>query len=269
MMIPDQLLRGDIGYLIVKSHGKEPVEKAWQNNLYEGYEDRFLDALNKGFNYGISPLTRKIAIVDGDTEEIRKAMENLRETFWYSTGKGVQYVFELTYGLEKNMPLIGGAYVKTLGGYAVGPGSIHPNGKKYGEAMSENNIAMEDYDKFMEVIKPFILIKKTDINPTQNFDKPKSYTHGEVQKLIESIEDVWAERDGMRHDLTLALVGTMKRYGWSEADAMNMIAGLVQKTGKGREHIIQVQWIYRHGGGREYGIPTLLAIRDGTWKARS
>ncbi len=266
-MIPKQLQRGDLGYLIVEAHGKKPVEKAWQNNLYEGYEDKFYDALQRGFNYGISPLTRRIAIVDGDTEELRKAMENLRETFWYSTGKGVQYVFELTANVEKNMLLKEGAYVKTFGGYAVGPGSIHPNGKKYGETMSDNNIAVEDYDKFMEVIKPFIAIQAKPYIP-QNTTTTKTFNHGEVQKLIESIEDVWAERDGMRHDLTLALVSTMKRYGWSESDAMNMIAGLVQRTGKGREHIIQVQWIYRHGGGREYGIPTLLAIKEGTWKVK-
>ena len=58
----------------------------------------------------------------------------------------------------------------------------------------------------------------------------------------------------------------MKKYGKSEQDAMNFIAGLVRKTGKGKEHIIQVKYIYKHGGGREYGIPTLLAIQNGTYR---
>ena len=106
MKIPAQLQRGDIGFLIVRKNSKEPVEQGWNKKLYDGFEDHFYDALQDGFNYGISPLTRRIAIVDGDTEEIRKAMSDLVSTFSYSTGKGVQYIFELTGNLEKNIPLL-------------------------------------------------------------------------------------------------------------------------------------------------------------------
>jgi hypothetical protein len=269
LKIPAQLQRGDIGFLIVRKNSKEPVEQGWNKKLYDGFEDRFYDALQDGFNYGISPLTRRIAIVDGDTEEIRKAMSDLVSTFSYSTGKGVQYIFELTGNLEKNIPLKGGAYVKTYGGYAVGPGSIHPNGKMYGEIMNGDHIAVEEKDHFLEVIKPFLLVQpqreftERQIN-NGNGNNGKIYTHGDVNKLVNSFEEIWREKDGVRHTLTLALVATLKRNGWSEMDAMNFIAGLVNRTGKGREHIMQVKYIYKHGGGKEYGIPTLIAILNGT-----
>ena len=84
MKIPAQLQRGDIGFLIVRKNSKEPVEQGWNKKLYDGFEDHFYDALQDGFNYGISPLTRRIAIVDGDTEEIRRAMDDLSPTFSFN-----------------------------------------------------------------------------------------------------------------------------------------------------------------------------------------
>lgn len=268
MEIPACLQRGDIGFLIVRKGGKEPVEQQWNKKLYDGFEDHFYAALQDGYNYGISPLTRRIAIVDGDTEEIRRAMDDLVPTFSYSTGKGVQYVFELNGNLEKNIPLKGGAYIKTYGGYTVGPGSIHPNGKRYGEIMHGDHIAIEDKDHFLEVIKPFMLVQPQRETTEKQYptSSPKAYSYVNVEDLINDMEETWRDKDGERHILTLALVGIMKKYGKSEQDAMNFIAGLVRKTGKGKEHIIQVKYIYKHGGGREYGIPTLLAIQNGTYR---
>ena len=46
--------------------------------------------------------------------------------------------------------------MKTYGGYSVGPGSIHPNGKMYGEIINGDHIAVEEKDHFLEVIKPFL-----------------------------------------------------------------------------------------------------------------
>ena len=83
-------------------------------------------------------------------------------TYWYSTGREShkQYVYIVSDPPIGNIPLKNGAYVKGQNGYAVGPGSIHPNGTVYGLSKSKYPIRTVTKGELLEVLKPFMVRTK-------------------------------------------------------------------------------------------------------------
>ena len=57
----------------------------------------------------------------------------------------------------KNHPLKDGAYIKGQNGYAVGPGSVHPNGTIYGVRKSDHAILTVTQAELLEILKPFMV----------------------------------------------------------------------------------------------------------------
>ena len=151
-------------------HRKEPLEKAWTTiNNYPFDSPEIEEWIENGGNFGIFCPLGDCCFVDADTKEIQATLDSSLSTYWYSTGREGhrQYVYGINDPPIKSIPLRDGAYVKGQNGYAVGPGSIHPNGTIYGLTKSKYPIRTVTKGELLEVLKPFT------IRTTQSKEKPK------------------------------------------------------------------------------------------------
>ena len=258
--VPGQLIDPELGFLLVKPHGKEPIEKGWNDHLYSIDNQNLQFHLENGGNYGISPRTGKMCIVDADTQEVQEALEKLPETFRYSSGKEghFQYIYALDEPI-RNIPLKNGAYIKGLGGYAVGPGSIHPNGRCYGLKIRDIPLAHVNKSELLKALENFILAKH-ELHGTAKPDLHE-ISQEEIEKTTTGLMDVWSKADGVRHELSLSIIGYHKKQGWPEKAIKQVVDNLIQRSGEGQEHSSQVRLAYPHEGN-EYGLPTIKEIAE-------
>ena len=139
---------------------KEPLEKGWtKDHNYDVNSDEINEHAKQGGNVGIFCSHGDCCFVDADTKEIQDVLDSKLTTFWYSTGRPGhrQYVYFISDPPIKNHPLTDGAYIKGQNGYAVGPGSEHPNGTIYGISRSNHPIHMVTQTELLAVLKPFLV----------------------------------------------------------------------------------------------------------------
>jgi len=253
--------------LKVRPHGKEAIEPGWQKaQNYSWNDPEIINWTKKGGNFGITCPSGFCAFVDADYLEIQNVLDTkLPLTFRYSTGKHghFQYVYFIEDGPIACLPLADGAYIKGRGGYAIGPGSVHPSGVVYGSREIRNiPVAYVTKEALMEALAPFLL-KKTQTTNTgvTTYKRVIEVTPEQVRKTAEDLLPAWLKADHKRHVLTLALIGTCERAGWSRSEVQKLIDSLITSSGKGHEHSSQV--IHAYGrGDRTYGIPTLKQILE-------
>ena len=167
----------NIRILKVRKRGKEAVERNWQTTKnYKFNSPEILTWIRSGGNYAITSPFGFYVSIDADSLEIQEALEkNLPKTLRWSTGRVGHYQYG--YFLEDSpvgcIPLRDGAYIKGRGGYALGPGSIHPNGVVYGSReVRDAPIAIVKKQELLNAVGTFI---EGNENITQ---KPS----GELQK---------------------------------------------------------------------------------------
>ena len=157
-----QLNDPNIRFVKVRHNGKEAVERNWQTwKNYSFFSSEIRDWINNGGNYGLTSPLGFFCAVDADTPDIQDALrQNLPETLRYSTGKEghFQDLYFVSDGPIGCIPLEGGAYIKGRGGYALGPGSVHPNGMIYGSRELRNiPIAVVSKKSLLEALSPFVV----------------------------------------------------------------------------------------------------------------
>ncbi|MDS0257531.1 bifunctional DNA primase/polymerase [Thermoplasmatales archaeon AK] len=185
--LPWQFSDPNIRVIKVRSGGKEAAEQGWQTTQnYSVNSDEIKKWIKKGGNYGItSPLGFYVS-VDADTVEIQDALDrDLPKTFRWSTGKPghFQYGYFVEDGPLGCVPLKEGAYIKGKGGYAVGPGSIHPNGVVYGSVEVRNiPIAAVKKGALLEALSEFIAGRETGNRPNRDIWKGT----GQILKVLNS-----------------------------------------------------------------------------------
>ena len=261
--IPLQLYDPEFGFLLVRKGEKAPLEKGWQQKLYSKDDRRLLDHLKAGGNYGISPRNGKACLVDADTKDIQDILDaKLPETFRYSTGKPghFQYAYILDESIG-NVPLVDGAYVKGKSGFAVGPGSVHPNGRQYGLDIRDVPVALISKENLLKTLDKFVLTNQKGAKNNSTKKELKDIPEKKVNKAIDSLLEVWSKADGNRHNLTLGIIGYFKKQGWPEEPIQKLIDSLVKQSGKGEEHRTQVSSTFSHEGNH-YGFPMMKSIAD-------
>jgi len=135
-LIPKQLQRSDFKFTKVGGRGKKPLEKGWTTTVNYFYSDaRLQDHINSGGNYGVLCGEGGLIVIDADTEELKKAVDDsLQKTFSVQTGGGGQHFYFLTDRVGKNVLQKDGIHLGEIqgrGAQVVGPGSTHSNGKQY------------------------------------------------------------------------------------------------------------------------------------------
>lgn len=161
--LPGGLRNDRFRAILVREHGKEPVEKEWAFKRNYNFDDPIINNwIIAGGNWGITFPRGDACAVDGDTKDIVDALNEKLPTYAYSTGRSGH--FQFIYAIEDtpigNIPLTGGAYIKGKGGFVVGPGSYHPNGVMYGEIKSGMDVLIVFQKELLEVLEPFLVRKK-------------------------------------------------------------------------------------------------------------
>ena len=156
----------DARFRVIKllARRKEPLERGWTTTRNYSFNGPEIEKwIVEGGNYGLFCPGGDCCFVDADTKEIQTILDEKLRTFWYSTGREGhrQYVYGISDPPIQNIPLVNGAYIKGQNGYAVGPGSIHPNGTMYGLSKSEYSIQTVTKGELLEVLKPF-MVRSTD-----------------------------------------------------------------------------------------------------------
>jgi hypothetical protein len=251
MSLPEQFQNPNIRLLKVRARGKEAVEKNWQTVANYGASSPVIQewVLNGG-NYGVTSPFGFYCSIDADTDEIQAALErSLPTTFRWSTGKTghFQYGYYLADTPIVCIPLSGGAYVKGKGGYALGPGSVHPNGATYGaKEIREVPIATVNRDDLLAAIQPFLIAKPGELYGNKTMESGTGNI--DTATLIEILKPYWAKADGMRNEFTLDLAGFIARSGGTEAQAVYVISELAQIIGKGADHVAGANYAFNRTG---------------------
>jgi len=188
-IIKARFIGSGVRLIKVRPHRKEPLERNWTIDKTYSFEDhRILGHIDNGGNYGITSVDGSYAAVDADTKEIQDALDTkLPLTFRYSTGTEghFQYWYEIKDPPIGCIPLKDGAYVKGNGGYALGPGSIHPNGTVYGsKEIRDVPIATTTKEQLLNALSEFLLR-----NP-ESRERPKIKREGIVWLSLGDLIDL-------------------------------------------------------------------------------
>jgi len=151
----------NIRILKVRKRGKEAVERNWQTTKnYKFNSPEILVWVRSEGNYGVTSPFGFCCFIDADTKEIQDALDSfLPVTLRWSTGKDghFQYAYFIEDGPIGCIPLRDGAYIKGKGGYALGPGSIHPNGVTYGSReIRDVPIAIVKREDLLKALNQFV-----------------------------------------------------------------------------------------------------------------
>lgn len=161
---------------------KAPFEKEWVKKPYTWAGIK--DWVDGGNNYGVIGGYGNLIIVDFDNEELQtKLTSKLPETFTVKTGGGLLHKYFFSKDgktdsfklLDKNKNTL--ADIQGTGKQVVGPGSIHPNGRKY-EIVDDKPIAEIDYSELRALFSPFM----PDEELAEIKHKPISGTDAELIK---------------------------------------------------------------------------------------
>jgi len=123
---------------------KVPIGKDWTTRNYAYDAPELIGYLAEGHNYGICTGIGNLVVLDVDEPpHLQGVIDQLPETFTVRTGSGGSHYYLFCSGFERRIVL----YHPSLLGYdgkplhlgeiqahgqqVVGPGSIHPNGKRY------------------------------------------------------------------------------------------------------------------------------------------
>jgi hypothetical protein len=266
-VVPPQFQDLHFRFLKVRSHAKEAVEPGWQKvKNYSWSHPEIAQWIRAGGNYGVTCPSGFCAFVDADYLEIQNALEKtLPLTFRWSTGKPghYQYAYFIENGPLGCVPLMDGAYIKGKGGYVIGPGSVHPSGVVYGSReIRDAPIAVVKKEDLMRAVSPFLEKETSTANSNETvYERASSVTGEMIEKVALDLLPEWTNADHKRHVMTLAIIGTWERLGWSMSEVQALIDTLIRESGKGQEHSAQVRYAYGRGD-RKYGIPTLKQISE-------
>jgi len=254
-------------FIKVRSQSKEAIEPGWQQvKNYSWSHPEIAQWIRTGGNFGITCPSGFCAFVDADSVEIQTALDSkLPLTFRWSTGKSghFQYAYFIENGPIGCLPLKDGAYIKGRGGYVIGPGSVHPNGIIYGSReIRDVPVAVVSKKGLLDALEPFLLKKERGTTqPPPHYKRDSKVTNEQIEKTATDLLPAWAKADHARHMLTLAIIGSCERSGWAREDINDLLVKLADSSGKGREHLKQVDYVYERDG-KKYGFPTLTAILE-------
>jgi putative DNA primase/helicase len=163
--IPIQLRIPGIRFVLIERASKKPFEKDWTNKEYFFDNTRLLVHLANNGNYGVQGgalgnVTGKyLIILDFDNVDVQEQVcAKLPKTFTVKTGSGLlhKYFFsdagESFKIFDEHMNTL--ADIQSIGKQCIGPGSLHPNGKRY-EVIDNTEIATIGYAELKALVMPF------------------------------------------------------------------------------------------------------------------
>jgi P4 family phage/plasmid primase-like protien len=136
-MIPQKLQKEEYRFILVKKNDKIPIEKEWQKtNNYTFDNQKLIDHINNGGNYGVATGYGNLIVIDFDNEELQnKFYPLLPTTFTVMSGSGLLHLYYLV-DVPETIKLLDInnntlADIQGKGKQIIGAGSVHPNGNSY------------------------------------------------------------------------------------------------------------------------------------------
>ena len=165
-MIPQQLKGLGLGFLALRKKRKEPIHSGYQNDPLS--EERAIEYISDGFNYGVICGLGDIVVIDTDSEYLeKKAAEQLPATFTVKTDKGFHryYKSNIPTKRRKSLNHEGSQVGDFMGGacYVVAPGSIHPDtGEEY-EVVNDDEVLEIAPEFLLKFIEPYVRAEREPI----------------------------------------------------------------------------------------------------------
>lgn len=143
--------------------GKAPFEKEWQKNGYEFDDEKLLEHLKTGKNYGVIGGFNNLRILDIDRIELVDEFKKKLDTFTVRTGSGCAH-FYVFCDYDINHVLKDGTGEFRAKNYqVVGPSCRHPNGNYY-TIDKDIEIKQVTKEEILEIIRPYL--RNVDDTPT-------------------------------------------------------------------------------------------------------
>jgi hypothetical protein len=214
--IPSQLRDSAFRFVRIEIGSKKPFERNWNSpgsdTNYSLQDTKFLSWVGSNQNYGVVAGIGRLIVFDADgllrLTDIG-VMAELPKTFTVRTGGGglhLYYLSDLDQKIimfdrvlkEEGKPLHLGE-IQSRGFQAVGPGSIHPNGKRY-EIVEDLPIVELRSETIKEILSKYI---------DYGFDEaPQEKKRLKVVMVDPSIRDPF---DGLRVESVLSPSGNVRK----------------------------------------------------------
>lgn len=147
-VIPQQLRNNGFRFVLVRSKGKDALEKDWNTvNNYKYDDPKLLEHIRRGGNYGVIPHSENLCIVDADDFfrlDQLGVTDIFTDSFVVRTGSEEEryhyYIKCEGIGEAKKIPFydpvvskkhLGEIFCPGCSAYVLGPGCIHPSGRVY------------------------------------------------------------------------------------------------------------------------------------------
>lgn len=188
MEIPKQLQKEGIKFVLLEKSGKKPFQKEWQKKEIFYDDNKLLNHIKDGGNYGvIGGGINELIIIDFDDESVQQdAIQVLPTTFTIKTGSGLLHKYYFSNKCDsfkvfgENLETF--ADIQGEGKQVVGAGSTHPNGNKY-EVVDDSPIARIDYSEAKAIMMFF---DKNPKNKENKIEIPKLDIEDDFLQLIKS-----------------------------------------------------------------------------------
>lgn len=172
--IPQQLVDAECRFIRVQKRAKKAIDRDWQTENNFGADDKFLlNHLRRGGNYGVMTGPDTV-IIDCDNPKLHQFIESFRDTFMVQNAdNGRKHLYLQCPDAPNRFYLLEDRETKeSLGDirgpntkrYVVGPGSIHPEGRKY----TANDAALKEvsWSEIEAALKP--VMEKTNKSIPEN-----------------------------------------------------------------------------------------------------
>jgi len=172
MKLPERLCNRNFKFIKVASNDKKAFERDWQTGENYFFDDKELNKhLEKNGNYGVLCGYKNLIVVDADTKEAEKIIEErLPETLTIQSNKGKHYYFTINnwgtkHSIDDDKKHI--ADIQYKGHYVVGPNSIHPKTKKPYTIVKDVDIQKITENDLKYCFHEFIIQVDTDKHITE------------------------------------------------------------------------------------------------------
>lgn len=175
--LPKKLQNKSFRFIKIRIGKKAPLEEDWtMANNYKHNDPEFVEYLKTASAYGVACGFGKLAIIDCDNaESAERIMSALPDTFTVlAPGHESPHLYFIIKDLTKKIIMTDDAgvhhgEVQFTGAQALGPGSLHPNGKKYG-ILKDIPIERITKKELLTAIKPFIKEVKKEKHHSTGID---------------------------------------------------------------------------------------------------
>ncbi len=241
-IIPHELRKPALRFILVKTGQKVPIEKAWPTTAnYDSEDERLLKHIEAGGNYGVLCGPGDLVILDIDDRETAQDLERTLRTFTVRSGGGGTHFYLFCPALTKKIVLqkdgkhIG--EILSYGSFAVAPGSVHPNGRSY-EVIAHNDIETISISELAIALAPFTpKLPHAERPNKQNNSTLQPATISNAPKhdaLIEAFKKrYYIEED---YTITLPLCAIIANYIPGDPD----IIGIIGPSGSLKTEILRI-----------------------------